>query len=73
MPPPLKKDVRNTDDSVNNGTAKTEDEEYSDPDEGVEIIDMENVHRMDWMAPDSIKKERKNSQKKVKKEENSAF
>ena len=73
VPPPLKKDVGNADDSVNNGTAKTEDEEYSDPDEGVEIVDMENVHRMDWMAPDSIKKERKNSQKKVKKEENSAF
>lgn len=42
-----------------------EEELYSDPDEGVEIIDMENVRQMDWMAPDSIKKERP----KTKKEE----
>ncbi|KAG6861340.1 hypothetical protein C0995_001319 [Termitomyces sp. Mi166 len=44
-------------------------EVYSDPDEGVEIIDMEDVRNMDWMAPESLRKE--NQQKKVKKEEGS--
>ncbi|KIK63813.1 hypothetical protein GYMLUDRAFT_162908, partial [Collybiopsis luxurians FD-317 M1] len=37
---------------------KEEEEVYSDPDEGVEIIDMENVRQMDWMAPDSLRKEK---------------
>ena len=46
---------------------------YSDPEEGVEIIDMEDVHQLDWMAPDSIKNEHQKSQKTVKKEEQSAF
>ncbi|KAJ7077909.1 RNA polymerase III RPC4-domain-containing protein [Mycena belliarum] len=46
-----------------------EEEVYSDPDEGVEIIDMEDVRQMDWMAPESIKKERRHAKKKVKKEE----
>ncbi|KAJ7583421.1 RNA polymerase III RPC4-domain-containing protein [Mycena floridula] len=46
---------------------KVDEEEYSDPDEGVEIIDIENVRNMDWMAPDSLKKERPAS-KRVKKE-----
>jgi DNA-directed RNA polymerase III subunit RPC4 len=32
-------------------------EAYSDPDEGVEIVDMKNVHAMDWMAPESLKVE----------------
>ncbi|KAJ7767463.1 RNA polymerase III RPC4-domain-containing protein [Mycena maculata] len=46
-----------------------EDEEvYSEPDEGVEIIDMEDVRQMDWMAPESLRKERRHA-KKVKKEE----
>lgn len=49
-------------------TKVDEDEEvYSDPDEGVEIIDMEKVHKMDWMAPESIGKER--LAKKPKKED----
>ncbi|KAH9036396.1 RNA polymerase III RPC4-domain-containing protein [Lactarius pseudohatsudake] len=47
---------------------------YSDPDEGVEIVDMRNVHTMDWMAPESVKWEsaRDRSKKraaKVEKEE----
>ncbi|KAG6889961.1 hypothetical protein C0992_003441 [Termitomyces sp. T32_za158] len=47
---------------------KEEDGEvYSDPDEGVEIVDMEDVHNMDWMAPESLRKDK--PQKKVKKEE----
>ncbi|KAG5722158.1 DNA-directed RNA polymerase III subunit rpc4 [Termitomyces sp. T112] len=42
-------------------------EVYSDPDEGVEIVDMEDIRNMDWMAPESLRKEKQ--QKKVKKEE----
>ena len=49
-------------------------EVYSDPDEGVEIVDMRNVHSMDWMAPESLKWESKREKTKkkamkVKKEE----
>lgn len=45
-------------------------EAYSDPDEGVEIVDMENVRTMDWMAPESLRKEKKPpKKKKVKAEE----
>lgn len=48
-----------------------EGEAYSDPDEGVEIIDMENVCGMDWMAPESLRreKEKKKGKKRLKKEE----
>lgn len=52
-----------------------EEEEYSDPDDGVEIVDMENVRQMDWMAPESLRKERESGKKKgpkVKKEEREA-
>lgn len=50
------------------GKAKAGDDEvYSDPDEGVEIIDMDNVREMDFMAPEALQKER--IRKKVKKEE----
>ena len=44
-------------------------EVYSDPDEGVEIVDMRNVHTMDWMAPESLKGEsaRERSKKRVAK------
>jgi DNA-directed RNA polymerase III subunit RPC4 len=49
-------------------------EVYSDPDEGVDIVDMRNVHAMDWMAPESLKWESKREKTKkkavkVKKEE----
>jgi len=53
--------------STSFGIVKAEDGEYySDPDEGVEIVDMENVHQLDWMAPDSIKKERQISHEETK-------
>ena len=69
----LKNHVGNTDDNVN-GAVKTEDGDYySDPDEGVEIVDMEDVHKLDWMAPDSIRKERQKSTKTVKMEAPSGF
>jgi len=45
----------------------TGDEVYSDPDEGVEIVDMENVRQMDWMAPEILRRER--HVRKVKKED----
>ncbi|KAJ3788773.1 RNA polymerase III RPC4-domain-containing protein [Lentinula aff. detonsa] len=47
-----------------------DEEAYSDPDEGVEIIDMENVRQMDWMAPDSLRKEK---EKRLKKEDHDAL
>lgn len=51
---------------------KEENEEdaevYSDPDEGVEIVDMDEVKTMDWMAPDSLRRDRQNAKKKKKKE-----
>jgi DNA-directed RNA polymerase III subunit RPC4 len=43
-----------------------DEEVYSDPDEGVEIVDMEDVRQMDWMAPESLRKER--PARKIKKE-----
>ena len=44
-------------------------EVYSDPDEGVEIVDMDEVKTMDWMAPDSLRRERQSAKKKKKKED----
>ena len=44
-----------------------DDEVYSEPDEGVEIIDMEDISQMDWMAPESLRKQ--HHLKKFKKEE----
>jgi len=41
-------------------------EVYSDPDEGVEIVDMRNVHAMDWMAPESLKWESNREKTKKK-------
>lgn len=52
---------------------KTESEEevYSEPDEGVEIVDINDVRKMDWMAPETLRREseyrRKVKQKKDKK------
>ena len=50
-------------------------EAYSDPDEGVEIVDINDVKRLDWMAPESLSKEKPKSAKKgrsiVKKESRS--
>lgn len=57
----LKGDVQQDDDA----------EVYSDPDEGVEIVDMDNVRKMDWMAPETLlrgseEKKRKSNKKAVK-------
>ncbi|KAF8957445.1 RNA polymerase III RPC4-domain-containing protein [Flammula alnicola] len=68
-PPLLRKDLGSKGGNGKGDLVKAEDEEvYSDPDEGVEIVDMENVRQMDWMAPESLRKERQHA-KKIKKEE----
>lgn len=45
-------------------TQEEEGEVYSDADEGVEIIDMENVKTMDWMAPEALRKVKEGTKKK---------
>ena len=48
---------------------KVEDDDvYSDPDEGVEIVDMDQVQKIDWMAPDILRKERRPKDTKIKQE-----
>jgi len=48
---------------------KVEDEErYSDPDEGVEIVDMDQIQKIDWMAPDILRKLRRSNDSKIKQE-----
>jgi len=42
-----------------------EQDEYSDPDEGVEIVDMENIRQMDWAAPESLHRDRNEGRKKA--------
>ena len=37
--------------------AGSDEEVYSEPDEGVEIVDMSDIRKMDWMAPDTLKRE----------------
>ncbi|KAF8159716.1 RNA polymerase III RPC4-domain-containing protein [Crassisporium funariophilum] len=69
-PPSLKKDRLDKNGAGSGSAVKIEEAEYySDPDEGVEIVDMDNVYQMDWMAPESLRKERQAVQKKIKKEE----
>jgi len=50
-------------------------EVYSEPDEGVQIVDMDDVRKMDWMAPETLlrdtteDKKRKKKAAKIKKED----
>ena len=44
---------------------RDDDDSYSEQDDGVEIIDMENVHQMDWMAPETLRKERNQAVRKT--------
>jgi DNA-directed RNA polymerase III subunit RPC4 len=63
--PSLKRETLITNALVQKELKRPDDDDvYSDPDEGVEIIDMENVRQMDWMAPESLRKERKERKKK---------
>lgn len=54
-------------------TKVNDEDEYSDPDEGVEIVDMENVRQMDWAAPESLQRDKNEGKKKkaikIKKED----
>jgi DNA-directed RNA polymerase III subunit RPC4 len=59
------------DEAKKNAVKDVDIEEYSDPDEGVEIIDMDDVRKMDWMAPESLGRE-KQAKKSRTKEENVA-
>ena len=54
-------------DGKGKGKALDEEDVYSDPDDGVEILDMENVQRVDYMAPDVLKEVRNTP--KLKKED----
>ena len=45
--------------------AESDEEIYSEPDEGVEIVDMNDIRKIDRMAPDTLKRESE-YKKKVK-------
>ncbi|KAI0704293.1 RNA polymerase III RPC4-domain-containing protein [Cytidiella melzeri] len=51
------------------GVLDDDGEAYSDPEEGVEIVDMENVRGMDWMAPESLRKDKIKRKGKSKKQD----
>ena len=55
---------RRPSDSEQPQTKLNNEDEYSDPDEGVEIVDMDFVKIMDWAAPESIARERTDMKKK---------
>ncbi|KAI0305890.1 RNA polymerase III RPC4-domain-containing protein, partial [Multifurca ochricompacta] len=57
--PALKKEPAERDERVNDDA-----EVYSDPDDGVEVVDMRDVQTMDWMAPESLKWERRRGKTK---------
>ncbi|KAJ1306972.1 hypothetical protein OPQ81_007952 [Rhizoctonia solani] len=48
------------------GLEAADKEQYSD-DEGVEIVDMDNVNELDWMAPDSLIRVKEEDQEKAAK------
>lgn len=43
---------------------ESDEEVYSEPDEGVEIIDMDNVRQLDWMAPETLQRDRRDRAKR---------
>lgn len=70
--PALKKDKQRENLLVDlDQTPKDESDEevYSEPDEGVEIIDMENVRQLDWMAPETLQREQRDRRKRLVKTE----
>lgn len=65
--PTLKKDKQRENplvDTAQTPKLESDDEVYSDPDEGVEIIDMENVRQLDWMAPEILQRDRRDKRKR---------
>ncbi|TFY75021.1 hypothetical protein EWM64_g8990, partial [Hericium alpestre] len=70
--PPMLKREREAGGTSAKKEAEDEVEVYSDPDEGVEIVDLDNVREMDWNAPESLRRERakdRKAKRKVKTEE----
>ena len=61
-PPSLKDDIGA------NFRIEEEAEVYSDPEDGVEIIDIQEIKRMDWMAPETLNKEATKTKKREKDE-----
>lgn len=65
--PSLKRDPADLDQKI------IDDDAYSEPDDGVEIVDIDDVRRMDWLAPESLQKdkahEKSKKEAKVKKED----
>ena len=60
--PTLKKDKQRENplvDAVPTPKSESDEDVYSEPDEGVEIIDMKNVRQLDWMAPETLQRERR--------------
>ena len=45
-----------------------EPEVCSDPEDGVEIVDIQEIKRMDWMAPETLSKETQRKAVRVKRE-----
>ncbi|KAK2463712.1 hypothetical protein APHAL10511_004463 [Amanita phalloides] len=48
--------------------ADEDDDIYSEPDDGVEIIDLQKVRELDWMAPETLRKEQRQNKRIVKEE-----
>jgi DNA-directed RNA polymerase III subunit RPC4 len=72
--PSLKKEK----DQFKSSSIDDDAEVYSEPDEGVEIVDMDDIKKMDWMAPETLLKEpedkkRRKKEIKIKKEEFTAL
>lgn len=65
--PTLKKDKQRENplvDTVQTPRNESDEEVYSEPDEGVEIIDMENIRQLDWVAPETLQRERRDRRKR---------
>jgi DNA-directed RNA polymerase III subunit RPC4 len=73
--PSLKKEKEENILTSENAHANEDAEVYSEPDDGVEIIDMDNVRTMDWMAPETLQRgldtKKRKKDVKLKKEETS--
>lgn len=63
-PPGLKREPGSDNEKPQTTTKVNDEDEYSDPDEGVEIVDMDFVKTMDWAAPESLARERTDRKKK---------
>lgn len=55
----IKKEPKSEDDVK----VESDEEVYSEPDEGVEIVDISDVRKMDWMAPETLRRESEQKKK----------